>query len=162
MMMKVLHPAVVLTILIIAFAQSAIIAYEGDSMWSYSRADSNVIRYLNGYAAEDGDASVTPFSWMPTYNLGTVHKILGYSALLSGLTAIGSGIAMKRGGEDNANSRAKSIHGVSAACAGIFTITAFSSGVLSYASQLDFGNGMTTYTNHALLGTLASVGFIAA
>ena len=162
MMVKAVNAAIALALLIIVLPQSAVSAFDGNSAWKYSRADRSVIRYLNGYSAEDGDSSVTPFSWMPTYNLGTVHKILGFSALLSGLTAIGSGIAMKRGGEDNGNSRAKSIHGVSAACAGIFTITAFSSGVLSYASQLDFGNGMTTYTNHALLGTLASAGFIAA
>jgi hypothetical protein len=108
------------------------------------------------YYLADTDGSVMPFSWMPTYNLRTFHQITGYGALLSGLTAIGSGIAITR----SSSSRFKSIHGISAAATAGFTITAFSSGVLSYASMLDFGDGMNTQTSHALLGTLASIGFM--
>jgi hypothetical protein len=114
------------------------------------------------YYFADTDGSMTPFSWMPTYNLRTAHKILGYTALASGLTTIGSGIKMTRDFQNNhePSSRVKSIHRISAAATAGFTITAFTTGVLSYGSMLDFGDGMNTQTTHALLGTLATIGFV--
>jgi hypothetical protein len=114
------------------------------------------------YYLADSDGSVTPFSWMPTYNLRTMHKVLGYSALASGLTTIGSGIMMTRDYQKNRapSSRVKSVHNMSAAATMGFTITAFTTGVFSYASMLDFSDGMNTQTTHALLGTLSTIGFM--
>jgi hypothetical protein len=129
-----------------------------------SFSDDQIFPRSRFYVSEDNESSSNPFSWMPTYNLGTFHKVLGYTALLSGLTAIGTGIGMTRGsgGEDDGSSPLKSVHRIAATGAAIFTITAFTTGALSYASQLDFGDGINTYNSHALLGTLASIGFIAA
>jgi hypothetical protein len=114
------------------------------------------------YLADSDGSSITPFSWMPTYNLRTTHKVLGYTALVSGLTTIGSGIQMTRDYKKNntPSSRLKSVHNISAAATMGFTITAFTTGVFSYASMLDFGDGMNTQTTHALLGTLSTIGFV--
>lgn len=117
----------------------------------------------SSFLPQKDSSSHTPFSWMPTYNLGTAHKVLGYSALVSGLTAIGTGIKMTHDYSNNKkpSSRVKSIHSMSAAGAAGFTVTAFTTGVLSYASMLDTGDGFNSYNNHAMLGTLATIGFIA-
>jgi hypothetical protein len=156
-------------LLLVTLLCSAAILMSASGVFADDISSSNNCLYNTGfihhgyYLSDKDNSSSTPFSWMPTFHLGTAHKVLGYSALASGLTAIGTGIKMTRDYSNNKkpSSRVKSLHSMAAAGAAGFTITAFTTGVLSYASMLDFGDGFSSYNNHAMLGTLATIGFIA-
>ena len=93
--------------------------------------------------------------------LGTGHKIIGYSALATGLAAAGTGIMLER--DYSANRRpsgaVKGMHSFTAAASGTLCVGAALSGLAAYRDVIDC-TSVNTYSVHMGLGMLSTLGFL--
>lgn len=111
------------------------------------------------YLAESSD-SAPGYSWL---NLGMGHKILGYSALASGVAAMVTGgmIAGDYDHDRTPSSSLRSLHSGSSGAAAGLAVAACATGLLAYGGVFDPGSGINAYNSHIVLGLLATLGFIA-
>lgn len=111
------------------------------------------------YNAEESDSGASIQSF---FNLGTAHKLFGYSAIAAGLVAMGTGIGIKN---DYQNDRTPSqslrgLHSGSSFAAAGLAVAACTTGFIAYHDLLSFENGINTYNTHILLATLSTIGFL--
>lgn len=101
-------------------------------------------------------ADPTPLTPVPpasgdksSVNMRSAHKWLGYSAI-----ALGTVAAFSSSSED--------LHCASSWGAAILGTAALTTGIVKYHRTVDLSDGISRHDGHAILGSLAAVGFITA
>ena len=93
--------------------------------------------------------------------LGTGHKIIGYSALATGLAAAGTGIMLERdySADRKPSGTMKGLHSFTSGASGALCVGAALTGLAAYWDIIDFSS-VNTYSMHTGLGMLATIGFL--
>ena len=131
-----------------------------ESFYSANRGSMSVASPL---LQTDQTASADNSSFFFDFDLGTAHKIVGYSALAFGAAAGATGYLVERkydAGKEPSGAL-KSFHSASAAGSIGLGISAAATGFLAYSDMIDFGQGITRYNTHMVLGTISALGFLA-
>jgi hypothetical protein len=110
-------------------------------------------------ASDSGKNSSSVFS---DFDLGSVHKILGYTTIATALTAMVAGIMMANAYDNNKkpSSTLSSVHRVSAAGTVGLAIGSCTTGVLAFSDMISFKDGVNSYNSHASLAVLSTLGFV--
>ena len=157
---------VTVIILVLVFLGGSLISEKGSLQAAEYDPQSAVNSiYYTGFnrplilASGSGYTSSSIFS---DFDLGSVHKIFGYTTIATALTAMVAGIMVANAYDNNKrpSSTLSRVHRVSAAGTIGLSIGSCTTGVLAFSDMVSFKDGVNSYNSHASLAVLSTLGFV--
>jgi hypothetical protein len=110
------------------------------------------------FAANTGGSS----SLFSDFDLGSVHKILGYTTIAAALTAAFTGIASADAynNDKKPSSTLTRVHRASATGTLGLAIGSCTTGIIAFSDMVSFKDGINSYNSHATMAVLSTLGFM--